>query len=479
MKFFPGILILLFVSTHATAQDKWSLERCVLYGMQNNISVKQADIQARLSALEVKLNQAAHYPLLNFGSNSGYNFGRSINPATNSFDNQRIFFSNFQLQSNVVLFNWFSQRNLTEASKLGKSAADATLEKARNDIALNVAVAYLQALLANEQVAVSKLQIGQTSSQLEQVRRQVKAGVLPELNAVELEAQLARDSAGYIGATATYQQNLIMLKAILNVDMAVPFEIETPDVATIPVLTLAELQPEQVYNMALANLPLQRANQLRYRAAIKNIAAAKGAMMPTISAFGNMGSRYSSLFPDQENIVVTATGKLDTLGYVEVSPGIIRYAVRPDFTANTRNLAFGRQVFDVNLSQAIGLNLSIPIFQNRQLRTSYERSKLNAESIRLQSEQDNLTLKQDIYVAYTNAVNAQQRYLAARKGVEASEKAFEFSQKRYNAGLLPSLDLITNQNNLYRSRLDAISARYEFVFRMKLLEFYKGQGMKL
>ena len=97
----------------------------------------------------------------------------------------------------------------------------------------------------------------------------------------------------------------------------------------------------------------------------------------------------------------------------------------------------------------------------------------------MQSEQDNLTLKQDIYVAYTNAVNAQQRYLAAKKGVEASEKAFDFSQKRYKAGLLSSLELITNQNNVNRARLDAVAAEYEFVFRMKLLEFYKGQGLKL
>jgi outer membrane protein len=323
------------------------------------------------------------------------------------------------------------------------------------------------------------LQIGQTFSQLEQVRKQVKAGAVPELNAVELEAQLATDSAAYIAARSTYQQNLIMLKAVINLDMAVPFEIATPDVKTIPVESLADLQPEVVYSLALANQPLQKANQLRYQAALKNIDAAKGAMFPILSAFGSIGSRYSSAFPDQENILLTPTGKNDTIGSVEIAPGVIRYTVRPEFSASAPNIPFGRQVFDVSMSQAIGLNLSIPIFRNRQLKTGYERAKLNAEGFRLQSEQDNLTLKQDIYVAYTNAVNAQQRYLAATKGVEASEKAFEFSQKRYNAGLLSSLELITNQNNVYRTRLDAVAAQYEFVFRMKLLEFYKGQGIKL
>jgi outer membrane protein len=143
------------------------------------------------------------------------------------------------------------------------------------------------------------------------------------------------------------------------------------------------------------------------------------------------------------------------------------------------NISYGKQLFDVNLSQAIGLNLSIPIFNNRQLRTNWERAKLNAENIRLQRDQDNLNLQSDIYTAYTNAVNAQQRYFAAMKGVEVSERAYDFSQKRYAVGLLQTIELITNQNNVFRARLDALAAQYEYVFRMKLLEFYKGKGLKL
>jgi outer membrane protein len=474
-----GFVLLMISSIIVRAQDKWDLQRCVLYAMANSISVKQADIQARLAALELKLSEAGQYPNLGLSTNGGYNFGRSINPATNSFQNNSIFFTNFQLQSNVNLFNWFSQRFRVQASQLDRKAAEASTEKARSDIALNVAVAYLQALLANEQVEISRVQIDQTRSQLENIRKQVNAGALPELNAVELEAQLARDSAAYIGTVSTYQQNVIQLKALLNLDMAVPFDIEKPNVGSIPVETLAELQPAFVYQQALKNLPQQRVNAYRYESALKNIQVARSSMFPTLSAFANIGSRYSSLFPDQENLVVSPTGKNDTLGTVEISPGVVRYAVRPGFSATAGNTPFARQLFNVNLSQAIGLNLSIPIFNNRQLRTQWDRAKLNAEDIRLQVDRDNLTLQQDIYTAYTNAVNAQQQYQAAQKGVAAAERAFDFSQKRYNAGLLQTIELITNQNNLYRSRLDALAAQYEFVFRMKLLEFYKGQGLKL
>jgi outer membrane protein len=472
------LFVLLFCSS-AVAQDKWSLQECVQYAVDHNISVKQADVQARITGLQLKLDKAGQYPNVTFSSNAGYNLGRSINPATNAFDNQSIFFSGFQVQSGVNLFNWFSQRHAIEASELDQKAANASTDKARNDIALNVAVAYLQALLAYEQIEVSNIQLQQSRAQLQNVRKQVDAGVLPELNAAELEAQVARDTANYIVAEGTYHQNLVQLKALLSLDMATPFEIEKPNVETIPVEPLAALQPQEVYVLALQNLPQQRVNQFRYQSAQKNIKVARANMYPTLSAFANIGSRYSSLFPDQQNISVSPTGKFDTLGFVEVTPGNVQPAVRPTFDVTVPNTPFGRQLFDINLSQAVGLSLSIPIFNNRQLRTNWDRAKLNAESIKLQLDQDNLTLQQDIYTAYNDAVNAMQRYNAAQKATEASEKAFNFSQRRYDVGLLQTIELITNQNNLYRTRLDALSARYEYVFRMKLLEFYKGQGLRL
>lgn len=472
------LLILIFCHSVA-AQEVWDLQRCVTYALANNISVKQSDVQARITELQVKLNKAAQHPNAGLSSDAGYNFGRSINPATNSFENQRIFFSGFQLQGGINLFNWFSARYNLEASRLSYQAAQAGIDKARNDVALNVAVGYLQALLAFEQTDISKIQIGQTIAQLENIRKQVAAGALPELNAAELEAQLAADSANYITAVANYQTNIIQLKALLNLDMATPFDIAKPDVEAIPVENLSELQPQVVYQKALQNLPQQRVNAFRYQAAQQNIKAAKAAMYPTLSLFGNIGSRYSSLFPDQQNAIITPTNKFDTIGFVEISPGVLQPALQPSFSFSLPNTRFGRQLFDVNLSEAVGLSLSVPLAGNRQRRTNWERARLDAASIRLQLDQDNLTLQQDIYRAHNDAVNAVQRFGAAQKAVEAAEKAFNFSQKRYDVGLLQTIELITNQNNLYRRRLDAVSARYEYVFRIKLLEFYKGEGLKL
>ena len=474
-------VLLLFLAFSASAQEKWSLERCVTYAIQNNISVKQADIQTRLAEIDVLQSEAMKYPSLGFSADAGKNFGRSINRATNTFENESSFGAGFRLQSGVTLFNWFSQKHSTAAAKLELQAAGAATDKVRNDIALNVAVAYLQALLANEQVEVSLVQIAQTNAQYENIKKLVKAGSLPELNAAEVEAQLARDSAAFITARSGYQQQIIFLKALLSLNMSQPFDIEKPEVEAIPIEPLAELQPETVYQEALRNLPQQKVNQLRYEAAQKNILAAKASMYPTLSAFGSIGSNYSNLFPDQENVIVTSTGVFDTsrVAFVDVGGGNKRYIIQERYDFFSPKAKFGKQLFDNNLSQSVGLNLSVPIFNNRQLRSNLERSKLSAENFKLQADQDNLTLQQDIYTAYTDAVNAMQRYLAATKAVEAAEKAYNFSSKRYEVGLLQTIELITNQNNLYRTRLDALSARFEYVFRMKLLEFYKGAGMKL
>lgn len=472
-------LLLLLSTFRAAAQDEWDLQRMVTYAVQNNISVRQADVQQRIAALQQSLVEAGRYPSLGFSTSAGYNFGRSINPATNQFENRGIFFQQFGLQSGVNLFSWFNQRYAAEASRLDTKAAEAAREKASNDVALNVSVAYLQALLAAEQAEVSRSQIDLTAARLQNVRRQVEAGSLPELRALELQAQLALDSANFITARSTYEQNVIQLKAVLNLDMATPFNIARPDVSAIPVAPISELQPEAVFQAALKNLPQQRVNALRLQSAYQNIKAARASMYPALTGFANIGSNYSSLFPDQQNVRITPTNRFDTLGFVEVNPGAFRPALRPAFDVFVPQTPYFRQTFDINLSQAIGVQLNVPIFQNKQLRTAWQRAKLNAETVALQLESDNRVLQQDIYLAYTNAVNALQRFNANQRAVETAERTLSFSQRRYDVGLLQNIELITNQNNLYRARLDAAAARYEYVFRLKLLEFYKGEGLRL
>lgn len=478
-------LLLIIVSVQANAQQKWDLRKCVDYALENNISIKQTDVQARLAKLQLYQNQLGQYPNASFSGNTSYNAGRTQNPTTFGLSTESYFSAGMQLQTSVEIFNWYSKRNTIAASQWEFQAAMASSEKIRNDIALTIANVYLQVLLAKEQENIANIQLQQSQSQLANTRKLVNAGSLPELNAAELEAQVARDSATYISAKGNSQQNLLNLKAYMALDAAAPFELEIPAVEKIPIDDIASLQPEVVYASAIANLPQQRFNDFKLKAAERTMAAARGSMYPTISAFGSLGSRYANAF-NVPNYVTTPSGKFNSTG-LTVRDGTIAnnflYSVYTPDLITTRNGTIKSDAFFTQLNrffnQSVGISLSVPIFNGGNLRMAYERSKLNIQNLQLQQTADNQKTKQDIYQAYNAAMVALEKFNAGKKSLETAQRSYDFSQKRYAVGMLTTLELVTNENNLFRARLENVLNQFDYVFKMKVLEFYKGKGIKL
>ncbi len=460
------------------AQEKWDLQKCVNYALQHNISVKQADLQARFAALDYKQARLNIYPNIGFSTNLGVNSGRNQNPANFDLVTETFLSHGYSLQAGVDLFNWFSKKNTVKARDLSLQATIAGIEKAQNDVALNVATAYLQILLSMEQVNIARVQLSQTAQQLENTRLQVDAGKLPELNATQLEAQLATDSSAVITAKASVTQTILQMKALLNVDAATAFDVLAPPVESIPVESLADLQPENVFSSALIHLPQQKVNNLNLQAAQKNVLAAKGAMYPTLSMFGSLGSRFINT--GQELLSTTQT-PVTSIGKVTVNG--TEYSVAPNAPLFNTSFNYAKQPYfsqiNQNFQQSVGLSLSVPIFNNGTLRNNWQRSKLNVKQVELQMEQDAQTIKQDIYTAHNDAVAALEKYNANQKSVAASEKAYDFAKKRYDMGLLSTYDLLNTQNALATAKYNLLYAQYDYVFKIKLLEFYKGQGLKL
>ena len=462
--------------------DKWDLVRCVEYALKNNISVRQADLQSRFSQLDFIQNKAQRFPSLNYSTSVGYSLGRSENPTTGVLEDNNFLNLGMQLQSQVNLFNWFSQKHTIEASRLSWEADKQQIKKAQDDVALNVAVAYLQILLSKEQVNLAQVQIQQSKAQLDITRKRVDAGTLPELNAAELEAQLARDSSALITAEASVQSFILQMKALLNLDAAAPFDVVIPPVGLVHVEPLADLQPDAVYASAIANLPQQKVNNLRLQSALKTVAAAKANMYPTFSAFGSLSTSAISFRRAVYDKVITGYSAADGL---RANAGGTFYPVEiPEVVDGPNIITYARpgpitRQFSNNFGQSLGIGLSVPIFNGRLARTGWERSRLQVQRLELTNELDNMTLKQDIYQAYTDATAALQKYNANKKAVETSQKAYDFAQKRYEVALLSTFELLTSQNNLQRARIDMLYAQYDYVFKMKLLEFYKGQGLKL
>ncbi|MES2775137.1 MAG: TolC family protein [Bacteroidota bacterium] len=469
-------MLVLFAATGAVAQEKWDLRRCVDYAVSNNITIKQSQIQEKIAELQYLQLRDSRWPSLNFSTNQGFQFGRSIDPATNQFTNTPVTFLSGQLQTGVTLFNWFSKKNNIEATRLTVQANKAGTEKIKDDISLNVANAYLTALLAYEQTMIAGVAVDQTKEQLSITRKRVNAGALPELNAAELEAQLARDSATLMVAESNRQLNLLQLKAILNMDAAVPFDITTPPVELIPVESFAELEPNMVYQLAMNNQPQQLANKFRYESSQYNIKVAKAGLYPTISGFGSLQSNFSSA--SKQPIGTPITSITPTTSFVNVTGN--NYFIQVPVTRYNEfnTVGFGRQ-FDNNFRQSVGIGLQVPIFNGHQAKTMWKRSIVDQQNLVLQMQADSLLLKQNIYQAYQGAVSAFQTLQGRKKTLETSEYALSLGQKRYDIGLLPTLDLLTLSTNVQRAKIDVVSAKFDYVFRMKVLEFYKGRGIKL
>ena len=473
---------LFFLVLTAYSQKKWSLSECVQYASENNISIKQTALQADLAAIDYKQSKLSQIPSLNFSNSDGWRFGKSQNPSTGILENQNYFTVGLNLQSSAEIFNWFSKKNTILANQWSLEASKAAVDKLKNDIALAVANAYLQILLMREQENIARVQVQQSRAQLDIVNKQVNAGVLPELNAVELEAQLANDTSNLITASGNVTQAKYALMAYLNIDAGEPFDIEEPPIDKIPLKPIGELQPEDVYASALANLPQQKMNEFNIKAAEKNSLAAKGALYPSISAFGGLSNSYG--YSQTPYYTQIPNGfKSSGLVVTDAMGNILPYDVQqPAFINGQRKYitspSFGNQFRD-NFGQTIGISISVPLFNGWQAKANYQRSKINIKNLEYQKESDNQTLKQNIYQAYNSAVVAMQKFTSAGKAVASAQKSYDFTLKRYNVGMLGTLELITNQNNLFTAKLQYVLNQFDYVFKMKVLEFYKGQGVQL
>ena len=478
-----AILCCLITST-LSAQEKWDVRRCVEYAITNAITVKQADINRQTAEVTYKQSQLSRIPNANVTADAGYQFGRSIDPTTNLYTNQKLAFQDLNLNANVVIFNWNRIRNNILANKYESEAALADVASAKNDIALTVASNYLSSLLAKVQVDIATVQLEQTKSQLNDTRKRVDAGALPELNALDLEAQAARDSSNLLSAQASYDLSLLTLKGSMNLDFAAPFDIVTPDVSTIPIDNIADLQPATVYQIALSNQPAQRANQLRMQSLDYFARATRSTLYPTFSAFGGVGSNFSN-----SNLLITdpqIVGYSSKPGGSKVNVSGTDYPLlTPDFSYVTSNRSFtemwngwGTQISD-HFRQNVGIAMNVPIFNGWSARANYERAKINYKGAQVTKERIDQALKQNIYMAYSSAVAALQKFNASKSSLNTAERAFDISSKRYAVGLLSTLELITSQANLNRAKIDVANAQFDYVFKMKILEYYKGEGIKL
>lgn len=463
---------------YAQEVDSWSLQKAVNYAIEHNLTIQQNVLNQRLAKLTLQQSQLGQLPNVNLSTGYGRSFGRSVDPTTNQFvDGSSYDFMSINGSADVLLFGWFQRRNRIQQNKYNLKAAEEDLRQIKNDISLNVATGYLRALLAQEQVKINQQQVDLSEAQLKQTQEFANAGTVPELNVAQLEAQLASDSSALITSITEYNAAILDIKALLNLDFSVPFEVMTPEVSIEDQVLIADITPEEIYAAASKNLGTIYSSEYKLEAARKGYNAAKGALFPQLSLSAQAGTNYSTL-NQGFNITGTEISPVQGSFVIDSTAGNIYqlYQTSPQFTTFTTPLG---QQLDNNFRQTISVGLNIPIFNGWQAQFSVRQAKINMLSQDLNMRQAELTLKQDVYKAYNDARNSIQKYYAALRAESSAKRAYDFARKRNELGLTNTVEYLVTQNNWSRAAGNLASAKYDLIFKLKVIDYYLGKELKL
>lgn len=471
---FRFILLLsaLAMGTATVAQEgpTWSLEKCIQYAIDNSLQVQQANLTQKQALLNKKQAVWSQAPTVDANLRHGVNFGRSVDLTTYQFNVQPTHLGSISLNANWLLYQGMQVRNTIKQTRIDVSAAEQDVLQAKNDVSLAVAQAYLSILLATENKGVLEEQANVTKAQLKQTARLIEGGVLAENSRYDLEAQIARDEERILVAQNTIDLAYVNLKVLMNMDVSEPLTIETVDNVPIPENeALATL--DEVYEEALKNQPNVVAAQLRERSAELGINIARGALTPAIALYSSINTNFSSAFK------IPTTPAIDTTFGVVTSTGQITHSYQRTFT-DPKPVSYFKQLGG-NLSGNIGINISVPIFNGLRNRINIERAELATRIAKLGTEQIKNTLKANIASALTDVRAAQKRLVAASKSIRAIRLSVNNTRRRYDLGVVNSFELTSVQNTLIAAESSVLQAKYDYLFKLKILDYYRGRPIEL
>ncbi|MBS1779989.1 MAG: TolC family protein [Bacteroidetes bacterium] len=470
--------VFIFFTAIASAQQNevWTLQRAIQYAIDHNLTIQQNVLNARLAKLTMQQSQLSQIPNLNASGSYGRSYGRSVDPTTNQFVSGASYdFMGLNANADVLVFGWFQKRNNIARNKYNYLASEADADQARNDISLNVATGYLRALLAQEQISVSQKQVELSKAQMSQTLEFAKTGRVPELNVAQMESQLANDSANLITAITDYTSAILDIKALLNLDFTTPFSLEVPTVELTDKSAVLTMSPEEIYAVSSKTYGTIRSSNYRLKAAQKGLGASKGALLPQLGLSGTLGTNWASTLKEYTGFNVT--GIKPTGAFIPVGDTMVN-VYQYDGTYTTRNVPLGKQLNN-NFRQTISMNLTVPLFNGWQAQYNVKQARINMLTSELNKDQAELKLRQDIYKAYNDAKNSIQKYYAAERAAESAARALDFAQKRYDLGLTNTVDYLTTKNTSYTASSNLAKAKYDLIFKLKVIDYYLGKEIKL
>jgi outer membrane protein len=462
------VLLTVFFTGLCRAQKTFTLKQCVDTAIANNLLVKQSDLQVQNASINYKQAKDNVMPTVFATVNQGINQGRSIDPFTNSYASQNIAYGNYNLGSNFTLYNGAQVRNFIKQNSLGLEASKMELQTQKDNLTLNIILAYLQVLNNEDQLEQSKNQVGLTGKQVERLEVMHKEGAIIPAQLYELRGTLANDQLAVINNENAVEASKLALAQLMNVPYDRNMEVErlTADNYALNY----EADPNTIYNIAVAQLAIIKGAELRKESADRAVKVARGQFYPTIGLGANLGTNYSSAAA--ENIFLNST-QVPTTDYVVVN-GSNLPVITTKNNYNTQKISYTNQ-FTNNYSTSLNLGIRIPILNSFRARNNVALAKIDLKNYEYIAETNKIQLKQSIEQAYFNMVAASKKYKTLLQQVSDFMAAFKGAEVRYNEGVSTQVDYLIAKTNLDRANINLITARYEYIFQTRILDYYQGK----
>jgi outer membrane protein len=422
-------------------QKTWSLEECIKYAIENNIQIKQQAIQTAVQKNSLDLSKFQLLPSLNGQASHSYSFGRALDQNTYTFFNQTLQSDYFYLGGSMPVFNGLQNYNSIQKNKYQVLASEQDLKNISDNVALNVALVYLQVLLNKELAAANENQLNITLQQIEKTRKLVDAGSVAKGNLLQIEAQAAQEELSLITMKNQLETSILTLTQLLELKTPAGFEVVVPEI-NVDANAIVTGDIDEIYAIAEKNRPDIRSSELNLTASQYSLKIAKGGRSPQLSLNYSLNSRYT---------------------YLSNVPGI------QSFNTQLKN----------NKNSGVGLSLNIPILNGWQVNKNISNSKLNVETSQYTLEGTKKQLYKSIQQAYTDAVAALKKYNVSIKAIASTEESFRYTEQKFNVGMVTPVDYNAAKTQLLKSESDMAQAKYEFIFKTKVLDFYKGLPLTL
>ena len=431
---------LLFQTAVYSQSKPWTFQQCLDTAIRRNITILQSGLSNDLNKVSLEQTKANRIPGVSANANESFSFGRSIDPTSNQFVDQAYNSTNFSVSGNYLIFNGRQNVNSIRQGKLNVQAGQFDIEEVKNNVTLEITNGYLQVLFAIEVLKTAQAQADATQAQVESTAKMVKAGKVPESNLLQMKSQAATDNLAVITAENQLSISKVNLLQLMELPVIDSFNIVIPEMAD-PEAVILQTR-EQIYQKSLMVMPEIAGASLRTNSSLLDIKINKGARWPRLNLGANLGTNYAS-------------------------------SRKQGSAVNPENYPFTEQVWN-NLGQSINFSLSIPIYSNRQIQSNIERAQINAMIAHLNEENTKIQLRKNVEQTYIDEVAAMKKYEATRDQLDAVELSYKNSEKKFNVGLLDAISFLVEKNTYTKSVSALLQAKYDYIFKSKILDFYMG-----